>query len=498
MSSYTIHRHDVAEFGHSTSRRKSDERAGMAADNVRRVEIAIGVAERLLDFWRWWLRFGRLTGSDAAWREGDRAHYLERHSARRGCRHSRVLMVLLLDKHGDYRPCLSLLAVRETERLLRVTIAGFLLALPILLAVTKIDPAHRYRTGPGHGAHCYWPLEKWQVQCCDSNYRDGWGAVTRKAVILGTGAWDAVSSRRWCDHRNSDSIRWRSSRPTATVTEAVIYEASYQRKRQASVVPGPVTPKLLRRLGANVLILAAPEITPEESAAITSLAEAAGVTTYVIPEPTLEPGYVVEYVEVDGVLLAHKVTQRQLRLYETAKRALDVAASAFSLLLLAPALAAATVAVKVTSRGPVIFRQQRVGRAGVLFNMYKFRSMYSNSERYAYSPKSGRDPRITPVGRLLRHTCIDELPQLVNVLRGEMSLVGPRPEMPFIVEQYEEMHRRRLAVKPGITGLWQLSADRSSPIHQNISYDLYYVRNRSFMMDVAILLHTCVFAFRGV
>ena len=131
--------------------------------------------------------------------------------------------------------------------------------------------------------------------------------------------------------------------------------------------------------------------------------------------------------------------------------------------------------------------------------MYKFRSMYSDSNRYACSPKSGRDPRITPVGRFLRHTCIDELPQLLNVLRGEMSLVGPRPEMPFIVKQYEEIHRQRLAVKPGITGL--VAAQRRSlhsPIHQNISYDLYYVRNRNFMMDVAILLHTCVFAFRGV
>ena len=102
------------------------------------------------------------------------------------------------------------------------------------------------------------------------------------------------------------------------------------------------------------------------------------------------------------------------------------------------------------------------------------------------------------MGRILRHTCIDELPQLLNVLRGEMSLVGPRPEMPFIVEQYEPVHRKRLAVKPGITGLWQLSADRMSPIHENISYDLYYVRHRSILMDVAILLHTLVFAFRGV
>ena len=104
-------------------------------------------------------------------------------------------------------------------------------------------------------------------------------------------------------------------------------------------------------------------------------------------------------------------------------------------------LAVAAMAVKLTSKGPAVFKQQRVGRDGVLFNMYKFRSMYNGSDCYAYSPKSGRDPRITPVGRFLRHTCIDELPQLVNVLLGEMSLVGPRPEMPFIVEQYEEIHR---------------------------------------------------------
>src|ERR1019366_1697092 len=265
-----------------------------------------------------------------------------------------------------------------------------------------------------------------------------------------------------------------------------------------SVLPGPVTPKLLRRLGATVLIVAAPEISAEDMAEVTSRVEAAGIGTYIIPEPFLEPDYAMEFLEVDGGALARKATHSPRRLYEAAKRTLDVAASVFSLLLLAPVLVAATAAVKLTSDGPAIFKQQRVGRDGVRFDMYKFRSMYSDSARYAYSPTNGRDPRITAVGRFLRHTCIDELPQLVNVLRGEMSLVGPRPEMPFLVEQYEEIHRQRLEAKPGITGLWQLSGDRSSPIHHNISYDLYYVRNRNFLMDVAILLHTVVFAFRGV
>ncbi len=156
------------------------------------------------------------------------------------------------------------------------------------------------------------------------------------------------------------------------------------------------------------------------------------------------------------------------------------------------------MAVRLTSAGPAIFKQQRVGRDGELFSMYKFRSMYADSSRYACSPTSGDDARITPVGRFLRRTCIDELPQLLNVLRGEMSIVGPRPEMPFIVEQYEEIHWQRLTVKPGITGLWQLSADRQSPIHKNIAYDLYYLRHRNLLMDIAIMLHTVVFAFRGV
>ena len=406
-----------------------------------------------------------------------------------------LLMVLLLDKYGDYRSCLSLLAVRETERLLRVTIAGFLLALPVMLAVNKSIPrtaiALALLTVP-----LLLTLEKCQFHAAIQIMR-GWGVITRKAAILGTGAAgrSIFSTLVRSPKFGLDPVAFIEAE--ATIAEPVIYETSYQRKRRASVLPGPVTPNLLRRLGASVLIIAGPDISAEEAREIVSQAEAVGVSTYVIPEPFLAPTSAMEYVELDGVMLAHKAAQNRRRMYEVAKRTLDVALSAFSLLLLVPVLAATVAAVKLTSDGPAIFRQRRVGRDGALFNMYKFRSMYSDSNRYACSPKSGRDPRITPVGRFLRHTCIDELPQLLNVLRGDMSLVGPRPEMPFIVKQYAEVHRQRLAVKPGITGLWQLSADRSTPIHQNISYDLYYVRNRNFMMDVAILLHTCVFAFRG-
>jgi lipopolysaccharide/colanic/teichoic acid biosynthesis glycosyltransferase len=155
------------------------------------------------------------------------------------------------------------------------------------------------------------------------------------------------------------------------------------------------------------------------------------------------------------------------------------------------------VCIKLDSRGPVLFVQKRVGRNGELFNIFKFRSMQVSSPMYEASPTEPTDPRITRVGRVLRRTGLDETAQLLNVLLGQMSLVGPRPEMPFLVERHIRQHRPRLQATPGITGLWQLSTDRTSPIHQNTHYDHFYIRNRSCYLDAAILLHTVLYAMRG-
>ncbi len=122
--------------------------------------------------------------------------------------------------------------------------------------------------------------------------------------------------------------------------------------------------------------------------------------------------------------------------------------------------------------------------------MFKFRTMYADMCGDAVTPQHGRDPRVTRVGRILRKTSLDEIPQLWNVLKGDMSLVGPRPEMPFIVDQYDELQMRRLDVKPGITGLWQVSAARNAPIHENVDYDLYYIENQSFFLDALIFVLT--------
>jgi lipopolysaccharide/colanic/teichoic acid biosynthesis glycosyltransferase len=124
--------------------------------------------------------------------------------------------------------------------------------------------------------------------------------------------------------------------------------------------------------------------------------------------------------------------------------------------------------------------------------------MYTDAPIYDCSPTDSSDPRITRVGRILRRTSIDELPQLWNVLNGDMSLVGPRPEMPFIVQQYTSEQQRRLQIRPGITGLWQVSPARSQPIHEHLEYDLYYIDHYSFRLDLSILLNTISAVVRGI
>jgi lipopolysaccharide/colanic/teichoic acid biosynthesis glycosyltransferase len=227
-------------------------------------------------------------------------------------------------------------------------------------------------------------------------------------------------------------------------------------------------------------------------------ATAADVSVSFVPAQALPSDGQIDYADIDGLLLAtwHRPAPRVG--YEFSKRVLDIVVSALMLLVAAPLFLVLAALIKLDSTGKVLFTQERAGKDGKRFKMFKFRSMYADAPKYAYHPKSNEDARITRMGRWLRKTSLDELPQLLNVLKGEMSLVGPRPEMPFITDKYTSRERQRLWITPGITGIWQLSADRNYQIHESLQYDLYYVRHRNFFMDIAILLHTAVFAMRGV
>jgi lipopolysaccharide/colanic/teichoic acid biosynthesis glycosyltransferase len=144
--------------------------------------------------------------------------------------------------------------------------------------------------------------------------------------------------------------------------------------------------------------------------------------------------------------------------------------------------------IKIDSAGPAFFTQTRVGKNSRHFTVYKFRTMFKETNPNEPAPLNVKDQRITRVGRFLRRWSLDGLPQFLNVLKGDMSIVGPRPEMTFIVKDYEPWQMQRLKVKPGIAGLWQVTGRKDIPLHQNIEYDFYYINNRSFMIDLAIIL----------
>jgi lipopolysaccharide/colanic/teichoic acid biosynthesis glycosyltransferase len=180
------------------------------------------------------------------------------------------------------------------------------------------------------------------------------------------------------------------------------------------------------------------------------------------------------------------------------RRLLDIVLSAAALVLTAPLLLAAVIAFKLESRGPALYRQRRSGLHGEPFDMLKLRTMVDGAEHIgAGLAVNANDSRITRVGALLRRTSLDELPNLLNVLRGEMSLVGPRPTLPAQVAQYTPRQRLRLSVKPGITGWAQINGRASLPWSERIELDLHYVEHRSLLLDLQILARTPALVLRG-
>ena len=186
------------------------------------------------------------------------------------------------------------------------------------------------------------------------------------------------------------------------------------------------------------------------------------------------------------------------RPYEWAKRVLDILCAFLLLVLTAPLFLLIAGLIRMTSAGPIFFKQIRIGCDGHKFSMLKFRTLNAGKRQDEISPelRAGSKP-VHGFGAFLRRSGLDELPQLIHVFCGEMSLIGPRPEMPFIVERYGPLERERLTVKPGITGLWQISEDRKRLlIHENMDYDLYYVEHLSFNMDLAIVVKTFTTVFK--
>ncbi|MCU5209773.1 sugar transferase [Bacillus paranthracis] len=207
-----------------------------------------------------------------------------------------------------------------------------------------------------------------------------------------------------------------------------------------------------------------------------------------------------ETVKEQGLLAAEEINQNVVYLF--IKRLMDMFGALCGIVLLLPIFIIVTILIKLEDpKGPVFFKQVRVGKDGREFGMYKFRSMVTDAEErlkdlLQHNEVSGAmfkmkdDPRVTKIGRFIRKTSIDELPQLLNVLKGDMSLVGPRPPLPREVKEYTSYDKQRLLVTPGCTGLWQVTERNSVGFSEMVELDLEYIRNRSVFYDVRIILKT--------
>ena len=476
-------------------RRTSTDTAAGFVGAKRRFETVVNGLERLADV------LVVVSGAFAAWAIyevlslGRHVHY-SFHVVVIASTFFALLFVYLMDWDGGYQPGNSLLRIRETERILRVAAKAFLFLFPITFLTGQLFSRWLLIL-----AILIVPLllvleKQFFLQCVRWAHAKGHGV--ERVLIYGAGF---TGRKVFSALARSPKLGFH---PVAVVDDDqhlagdMIFEHSYRRERSVPVISGPITRQQIADRGARQVIIAIPSLSQERFNEVLAEARAANARVAFVPRLSFSSEATTNCAEIDGLLISELGTAANPPAYEIAKRVFDFLSSIVLMIFVLPLGIVIAALVRQDSPGPILFSQKRIGRGGKPFRLYKFRSMYMDAPEYALHPQQATDPRITRVGRYLRRTSLDELPQLINVLKGEMSLVGPRPEMPFIVERYNAQQRQRLDVIPGITGIWQLSADRSFLIHENIFYDLYYIRHRSFFMDVAILLHTVAFAMRGI
>ncbi len=265
---------------------------------------------------------------------------------------------------------------------------------------------------------------------------------------------------------------------------------------------------LIQKHQVNDVVIASPNIEYDLFRQMLGDLQSESVNIWMIPayyHLAVQQAVVDEYAGMPMLELTQPVFTAYQRVI---KRAFDLIVGSILLLFSLPLMGLAALAIRIESVGPVILKQQRVGENGQLFDMLKFRTMIPDADRYLHQVavendtgqpifKSAGDPRITKIGRFLRRASLDELPQLWNILQGDMSLVGPRPELPQLLDLYAPWQRQRFTVPQGLTGWWQVNGRSDNPMHLNTEYDLYYIHHHSLLLDVYILVKTVITVLRG-
>ena len=409
-----------------------------------------------------------------------------------------LIFVFFAYKRDLYKHAHSLLEIRETAEILRVNVLCLaLMALSIYL--------HKL-TVPRLMLLACWVLttllllvEKHLTRQLIVQWKSR--HIRRKNVVI-------IGSDK--DARRIFSILTKSPdlglSPVAFVAEGeqeenqVIFSHDYHFRNSAPVLVEPLSAELLRRLKVNEIYVSQATVSDQRLSELIAFAKLHSMPiSFIGTKGVADSRQPADVRFLDGLHISTMmVSEHRDLVYLAAKRVFDVVIASILLLMTAPIWAIVAIWIKMSSPGPVFFRQQRIAKEGVPFGILKFRSMYVTAPRYGTSPDASSDPRVTSAGRFLRKTSLDELPQLINVLMGDMSLVGPRPEMPFIVQGYSPVEHQRLLVPQGMTGFWQLSADRKFAIHERLEYDLYYLEKKGFFFDLAILVHTAFFAMKGI
>jgi exopolysaccharide biosynthesis polyprenyl glycosylphosphotransferase len=407
-----------------------------------------------------------------------------------------ALVLCLLQSDNAYPRVSSLLHVKETETVLRVSIKAIMISLVVCIIARYPVPRMAMLGGWVVGTAFLaigrvWVLEKVRQRIAGSLPR-------RRSLIYGS---RRTARRFFTGALHSPMLGIDPVGFIGSESERgnAIYSYDYFQRDSRPIFHEPLSVDMLTRLNIKDIYVCDSNISDHGLKTVREIAQAANCTLSLVDDQEILANKCPTRVwEMDGLFVATTEPNDAGRFYSFVKRLIDIGCSALLILLSSPIWALLAIAIRAESKGPILFRQTRVGKDGKLFEILKFRSMKVDAPKYARSPNEHTDSRITRVGRILRKTSLDEIPQLINVLKGEMTLVGPRPEMPFITEEYGPWEAARLTVPQGITGLWQLSADRQFAIHQSIEYDLYYIQNRTVLMDVAILLHTLVYAAKGI
>ncbi len=406
------------------------------------------------------------------------------------------LVLFLLQSDNAYPRVCSLLHVKETETVLRVSIKAIMISLVICI-VARYPVPRMAMLGAWVLGTVFLAIGRvWLLERIRLHF--GAAIPQRRCLIYGS----RRTARRFFTGALQSPML--GIQPIGFIgsdqdSNDTIYSYDYFQRDSRPVFHEAISIDMLRHLQISDIFVCDSTIPEQGLRHIRETAQSAGCALSFVDDQEIVVNKCPTRVwEMDGLFIATTEPNDPGILYRFLKRLLDMASAATLIFLSFPVWLLVAAAIRCESKGPIFFRQTRVGCNGKLFQILKFRSMKVDAPKYARSPDEHTDVRITRVGRILRKTSLDELPQLINVLKGDMTLVGPRPEMPFITEEYGPWEATRLTVPQGITGLWQLSADRKFAIHQSIEYDLYYIQNRTILMDFAILLHTLVYAAKGV